>query len=409
MKKEKIELIGLLGVYLYAVSLVTSKGGVNIGLVLMTISALFFIKNLKVKEIEQEYKFLLLLLLLIPIFDMLSPGGLKSAGISIKQSYRFLPVFIAPIFLTTKDKVEKFMFLISTSVLVNCLYGLNVYRIKKWDFSARYQSFTNIMDSPHALTGLSFIILILILNSVKEEKNKRLYYLIPTYILNLFCILLSQTRGAWLALIAGLIIFVVIGLSRKSLLMLFISSFLIVGVTFKTFENNRYIKRFYSIKDISDPSPKIRFLMWEASLKIYSENKIFGTGKNNSSKYYLEYFDKNNSYSEIPSWARKMMKDIAGSGASHNMYFENLVNMGMLSFFLFGFWLYILYKAIALTLKQNKDNYNYWICLGVVSMITAYYITGLTEAAWGNFIKRHVYLVAIIIYISNKRIIEYKE
>ncbi|MGL6024423.1 MAG: O-antigen ligase family protein [Cetobacterium sp.] len=402
--KEKIHSVGLFGVYLYGISLITSKGGVNIGLALMTISSLFFIKNLKFKSIEKEYKILLIILLLTPIFDALSPGGFKSASTSIKQMYRILPVFIAPIFLTSKKRIENFMYMISGSVLINCIYGLYVYKLKNWNFSARYESLTNYMDSPHALVGLSFVILMLIVKEIKLANYKRLFYLAPLYTLNMICIILSQTRGAWLSLITGLLIFGILALSRKNLIILTIlgtMSFLTVGDSIK---ENRYIKRFQSIKDINDPSPKIRLLMWEASVEIYKEHKIFGVGKNNSPKYYLEYFERNNSYSEIPSWARKMMKDIAGAGASHNMYFENLVNAGILSFGLVGFWLYMLFRAFKSTVKEDFKSVERVVYLGILCMLICYYVTGLTEASWGNFIKRHIYLIAIILYVSNKRV-----
>ncbi|MGL5058068.1 MAG: hypothetical protein ACRC6A_11985, partial [Fusobacteriaceae bacterium] len=90
--KDKIEKIGLIGVYIYGASLITAKGGLNIGLAMMTLSALFFIKSFEWKKVEKEYKLLILILLLIPIFDLFSLGGLKSAKKSISQMYRFLPL-----------------------------------------------------------------------------------------------------------------------------------------------------------------------------------------------------------------------------------------------------------------------------------------------------------------------------
>ncbi|MGL5188531.1 MAG: hypothetical protein ACRC7S_02595, partial [Cetobacterium sp.] len=99
-----------------------------------------------------------------------------------------------------------------------------------------------------------------------------------------------------------------------------------------------------------------------------------------------------------------MMKSVATAGNPHNMYFENLVDMGALFFGLLAFWGYILYIALKATIKSEKNSDVYWLYLMSTSMIIAYYITGLTEASWGNFIKRHVYLVAIIVYISNKRL-----
>ncbi|MGL5982188.1 MAG: O-antigen ligase family protein [Cetobacterium sp.] len=402
--KEKIELVGLTGVYIYGASLITSKGGVNIGLALMTLSALFFIKNIKMEKIEKEYKFIMLILFLTPIFDYFSAGGFESTKVTLKQMYRFLPMFVAPIFLTSKERIERFMYLITGSVFINCIYGINLYRLNSWNFSSRYKSITTYMDSAHALVGLSFIVLGLIVIELKNTKYKNLIYLLPVYILNLWCVLLGQTRGAWLALIGGLVLFSVLSIPRKIILPLVIVLGLGVGLGSKSFENNIYVKRLQSIKSNSDDSKKIRLLMWEASLNIYKENPIFGVGKDNSPKYYLEYFDKTNSYSKVSQWSIPMMKSVATAGNAHNMYFENLVNMGALFFALLGFWAYILFKSFINVLKNKKSDDKYWVGLIATTMMSAYYITGLTEGAWGEFVKRHIYLVAIILYVSNKRI-----
>ncbi|MGL5125506.1 MAG: hypothetical protein ACRC6U_05890, partial [Fusobacteriaceae bacterium] len=110
------------------------------------------------------------------------------------------------------------------------------------------------------------------------------------------------------------------------------------------------------------------------------------------------------SYNKVNEWSVLSMKSVATAGNAHNMYFKNLSEMGALFFLLAGFWIYVFYRIVKSAVKGEKANDIYWMYLISISMITAYYITGLTEAAWGNFVKRHVYLVAIILYISNKRI-----
>ena len=57
--KEKINLMGVAGVYLYMLSSVTSKAGINIGTGLMVLSSLFLMKNLKKDYIEKEQKYFL--------------------------------------------------------------------------------------------------------------------------------------------------------------------------------------------------------------------------------------------------------------------------------------------------------------------------------------------------------------
>lgn len=404
--KEKINLMGVAGVYLYMLSSVTSKAGINIGTGLMVLSSLFLMKNLKKDYIEKEQKYFLFLIILIPIFDFFSPGGWNSTKITLEKSYRFLPLFLAPIFLDSLKKIKNVLFLLAISVGINCIYGLYLYKEKMWNFTLRYQSITTYMDSAHILTSLSFLILPFLIIQVKNKQIKSSCFLGSIYILDLICILLGQSRGAWLALIGTMIIFLFFSLNKKIFLIISIIIILLSGILIKSenLNNNQYIRRFKSIKEIDDDSPKIRLLMWEASVEIYKNNFIFGVGKDNSPKYFLQYFDKNDSYKEVTESGINMMKSVAKSGNTHNMYFENLVNMGSLFLGLLLFWIYILIEQVKFLIKLKKDNEYFWIILGTVCVTFSYYLTGMTEAAWGTFFKRNIYLVGLIIYFSIKKI-----
>ena len=399
--EKYIDKIGFISTLIYGVSTLISKSGINIGLVLMTLCAFFYIKELKISKIEKQEKFLLILLILIPIFDFFSPGGVRSSLISLEKSYRFLPFFIVPIFLNNENRIKYFLYSVSTSVVINCIYGLYIYKIRNWNFSMRYESFTPIMDSAHGLVGVSFLILGFIIYLFKRKEIKSFYIVMIIYILQLICILLSQTRGAWLALFGGGVIFLFFSMNKKRFIkILLIISLCIVGLSqTKIFQSNRYVQRFQSIKNIKSDSPKIRLLMWEAAVDMYLKHPLFGVGKDNSPQYYLQYFEENNSYDKV--YAKDMLKDVAQAGNSHNMYFENLTNMGSLFFVLVVFWGYILYSQYKLLIfLHEKKEKKYWIILGSMCLVLAYYITGLTEGAWGEFWKRNYYLVGITIYFS---------
>lgn len=403
-------IIGIAGVYIYAVSLITSKGVLNIGLALMTLGALFLIKDFRWDKIEIELKIFLGILISIPIFDMLSPGGFASAKVTLKQSYRFLPLFMMPIFLNTMERVKKFMGLITISVLINCIYGLALYRKKNWNFNIRYESITTIMDSAHALVGLSFVVLAMAIILFKERKRLLGFLTLGIYMLNIGCVLLGQTRGAWLGFIAGIFLFILLSFNKKIIIgFMIISSIGIFGVKSGKLEDNRYYNRFTTINNLDDSSNKIRLLMWEASLEIYKKHPVFGVGKDNSPKYFLEYFEKNDSYSKVENWSVPMMKSVATSGNPHNMYFDNLVNMGALFFVLLSYWMWIFARVSLMVVKGKKDDEGHWIVLTSCTMILVYYITGLTEGAWGEFIKRHIYVTAVVLYLSLKKILREKK
>ena len=148
----------------------------------MILSSVFYIKNIKFDKIEKEQKILLITLVGIVILGLFSDGGIKSAEISLKKSYRYLPIFFAPIFLNNMQKIKKFMFFISCSVIVSFINGMNLYRLKDWNFNIRYESFTRINDTPHMLTALSFIILGYLLYLYHKKNGKKMIYFSLIYI-----------------------------------------------------------------------------------------------------------------------------------------------------------------------------------------------------------------------------------
>lgn len=401
--KKVINKIGLIGVYLYGLSSVVSKAGINLGMGLMLIASIFFIKDINIKKIDKSLLYFLGLILLIPIFDLFSPGGIKSSLISLEKSYRFLPLFLVPVFLTDIKKIKYFMISISVSILINCSYGLYLQKIHNWKIS-RYYSFTDIMNSAHCLTALSFVVLALIFISYKEKNRVNFSIFLGIYFLNLFCILLGNTRGSWLAFIGATIWCIIVFLDwKKSLAILF---GIVLSITFmlnsQTFSKNKYISRFKSIERINDSSPKIRLLMWEAAKDIYIEHPLFGVGKDNGSDYYLKKLDENNSYERLEI-GKNSLKKIGRSANPHNMYFDNLVNMGGLAFLWLGYLGYLFIEQIRF-ISKNKDNKKYLYLIANLGITVSFYITGLTESAWNNLWKRNVFLIGVAIYISIKKI-----
>lgn len=400
--KNCVEKIGILGVFLFALSIMISKSGINIGLVLMSLSSVFYIKNIKFDKIEKEQKILLITLVGIVILGLFSDGGIKSAEISLKKSYRYLPIFFAPIFLNNMQKIKKFLFFISCSVIVSFINGMNLYRLKNWKFNIRYESFTRINDTPHMLTALSFIILGYLLYLYHKKNKKKMIYFSLIYILMLIPILLSQTRGSWLALLMGMVVFGIILNWKKFFIIVGILGFLMVPIS-KTnyYKNNSYIKRFQSIKNIKSDSPKIRLILWKGCVEIYKENPIFGVGRDNLPKHMLKYLEKNKKYDEVQN--KYALKEIATAGNPHSMYFSTLVEEGIGAFLLFYFWSYILVSEFLFMRKNKDEKFIYYILLGCVAATLSLYISGLTENTWRSFWRGNIYCIVYIIYLSMKR------
>lgn len=403
--EKYIDKFGIFGLYLFALSLLISKAGINIGIVVMTLSSVFFIKKFEMKNLEKEQKFLLLALIGIVIIGIFSDGGLKSAEISLKKSYRYLPIFLGPIFLNTKQRIENFLLFFSGSVILSFIKGMSIYKERNWNFTAyRYESFTEINDGSHILAALSFLILGYIFYLYLKNKKEKILYFFIVYVLMIIPIILSQTRASWLALLAGIIIFAGMINLKKAVVFLGIMGVLVFPLSKTEFyKNNNYVKRFQSIKNIKSDSPKIRLILWESCINIYKENPITGVGRDNSPKYFLEDLEKNNKYEEVGN--KDMLKQIAIAGNPHSMYFTALAEEGIGAFLLFYFWSYILLKEILVAFKLKKNNENMWcfFIIGCVCATCSSYVSGMTEDSWRTFWRANMYVFTYVVYLSSKK------
>lgn len=405
-KKNIVNYTGVLGLYIFSVSLMVSKAGMNIGLGLMFLAVLFIDKQEEKIKLEEEQKYLFILIILVPVFSLFSAGGINSFFICLEKTYRYIPIFLIPIFLKKSIKYRSLIYCIYISIIVNFINGLKFYQTKNWNFNLRYQSYgVSLLDDAHMFSMLSFIVLAIIIYSFNDKKYINFFISIVVYLIILLALIFSQTRGAWLSFLGGLIFFYYFSAKNKKIAIITIISVFLLIYNLKNIdiiEKNRYIKRWLSITDIQNDSPKIRILMWEGAVYSFKNNVIFGTGRDNSPKYILEYLEKENKYSEVKN--KSSLKVIAQTGNTHNMYFSSLAEEGVLFFYLLWIWSFILIKEIKFQKELKVQSLEYYIMNACIGLTVAFYITGLTENAWKNVWKTNVYLLGIAIYLTLKKV-----
>lgn len=402
--EEKVMVIGTIGCYLYGASFVLKRNVLNIGMGIMFLASLFFVKKLELKKLDKLQKIFLILIVITPFWDLFSDGGFKSALISIQKSYRFLPLFLVPIFINTSNKIRKFFYCINFSAFISCIYILNIYRKANWNFSIGFE-YIKIINISHSLVLLSYLVLASFFLAYREKNKVMLFISSFVYILTLGMIFISQRRGAWLAFIFSMGLFILIKMNKKILFTLIVLGSLILGIGYKNREklkDNRYYKRFESIRDTKNSSPRIRLMLWQASYDIFKENWMFGVGKDNSPEYYLKYFENNREYVEKnlkEKSSQESLMEISKAGNPHSMYFDNLINMGVLFFYWLGMMFYILFEqlknSIFLIKSRNKISE---ISLCCMCITFSYLIVGVFESAWGSFFERHLFLAGLFLY-----------
>ena len=396
--------IGELGVYIYTLSLFISKSGVNIGLGFLALAFLLYLWDKRKIRLTTEEKYILVILVLLPIFSLFSAGGTHSFQRALEKSYRYLPIFSIPLFITSERVIKIILSLFSLSIFISFINGIFFYKKLKWNFNARLISFSSHpLDEAHILAMGSLLLLALLIYTLKFKKYKELPIYLLAFILALIALVMTQGRGAWLGFLGGLFVVVFLLMKNKKL---FIVAVILVGVlgvgavTSKGLENNRYIKRFESIQNLEDTSNKIRLFMWESSIDMFKNNLPFGVGRDNASKYALEYMEKKNKYDEMEhKWAKTHLKEIAGSGNLHSMYFTTLAEEGILAFPFIGMFLFILYRQFRYCIARERD-LNFYLVVGTMGMLVAFLIGGFTENVWREIWKSNVLVFSLGLYLS---------
>ena len=402
--------IGEISVYIYTLSLFISKSGISIGLGFLILAFLLYLWDKRRISLTAEEKYILAILILLPIFSLLSVGGSYSFQRALEKSYRYIGLFFIPLFLQKDKIVERVLSLFSLSIVISFINGIFFYKKLKWNFNIRLISFSsNPLDEAHIMAMGSMLVLVTIVYYVKEKKWLYTLFYSLTFILSLIALLFTQGRGAWIGFAAAL--FVVLFFLFKSkknfvIAMLAISLLGYGAINSKVLENNRYIKRIVSITNADATSPKIRIFLWESSIDMFKSNLPFGVGRDNAGKFALEYMEKNKKYDEMKwQWAKLELKNIAGSGNLHSMYFTSLAEEGILFFPFIGMFLFILYRQIRDCIGRERDM-NYYIVVGTIGMLVAFLVGGLTENVWREIWKSNMLVFIIGLYLSRVKNIE---
>ena len=345
----------------------------------------------------------MVILILLPIFSLFSAGGIHSFQRALEKSYRYIGIFFIPYFLY-KDRVVKIVLLLfSLSIIISFINGILYYKKLKWNFNVRFLSFSsNTLDEAHILAMGSMLILVAIIYYIKGGKYITLLYTF-TLILAVTALVMTQGRGAWLGFGAALFV-VLFFLFRNKKLFVIVTILLCLSgygaINSKALENNKYIKRIESITNTEATSPKVRLLLWESSIDMFKNNLPFGVGRDNAGKYALEYMEKNRKYDEMKGkYAKAHLKEIAGSGNLHSMYFTTLAEEGILAFPFIGMFLFILYRQFRYCIARERD-LNFYLVVGTMGMLVAFLVGGLTENVWREIWKSNMLVFSLGLYLS---------
>jgi len=315
-------------------------------------------------------KWIFLFLIGIVISFIKSPYEVDSGLVSLKRMLRwiFFPLLLGQFCI--KEKTKRYLLYSAGGGLV--FYVLRYYLeiSKKMKFKLNWgQRYTGgYMLSQISLVLGICLILGLILFCYKKVSLKERIILAVLITISGILLMLTQTRGMYLAvlLVIPLALFIK---SIKHFILVSIVGILMGMILFSTMSTNKYVVRAKSITRI-DTSNLGRIEVWKEAYKIFKENPINGVGYNNFSKAQREGIYKYNKKYYHP----------------HNTILKFASETGIL-----GLLGYLLLNGVLVLkgIKNGKNDLNDLMIFGIILCLLIYELSEII--IWKNFAYPCIY------------------
>lgn len=362
------------------------------------ISLLFLSKqrNIFLKDIKnilfKDKVFLSLILLNILMY--LSVFVAVSKKTTISHSIRFsMYLFIFYLIcykLNSKQIKNVIIAFLSSSIIVSLIALYQVIYINllgnNIDMDHRIAS---TLENPNNLGAYSILIIFTFLMLFFKSKNKnlRIISLIASLLL-LFNIIVSQSRNALLALVAGILILTLFYNKRYVLFSIILPIVLLIIPQTRV--------RFLDIFDMSQNSSRIK--IWQLTeIMIKNKNQLFGIGYENYSIEYPRYVESNMTY-----FVRESLKPLH----PHNALLKFQVELGVLGTILFLLFIFItIWSFYKFLISRVNTKYNF-IYIGLFTGYISFQLMNILDCYYGP--TKLMYSLIVILAILNTNILRQK-
>lgn len=409
-------LIGLLCLILLFV--IVSKPEYGIGIIFFALPLLptmYLAALLIVTACSQAYKILVskrvikISLIDLPvtlfIISIVFSGVISVTGSNIKKM--LLSVCFVFAYYLTKDLLrgpKQRLFCISTltfsSALVS-LYGILQYALG--DVSSIWQDlskFSDIkgrvvstFDNPNVLGEYLLVMIPISLISVLISKriHSKIFSAL-SFIMNMLCLILTWSRGAWLAFVITFAIMLIV-INKK-----WICAYILCippAVVGLSYFGGSVVNRFLSIFTFNDTSALYRLGIYEGASRMISDYYLYGIGLGDAAfaKIY-------------PLYA------VSGTQAaihSHNLYFQILLEQGIFGIIVFALVVFITIQMSLYYRKTSAPNDEKLIVLSFFTGFVSLLIMGMTDYIWYNnriFLLFWLIIGFIAASVNSQRVIE---
>lgn len=184
------------------------------------------------------------------------------------------------------------------------------------------------------------------------------------------CLLFTWSRGAWLGILFGMLIFMLL-YSRATLKIL---SFFVLFVPFLPFVlPSTIVERFTSIGNLRDSSTSYRVNIWKGVVSMLRDNVFggIGVGEGAFSDVYMKY----------------SLAGIESAPHSHNLFLQIIVELGIAALLVFIFAMIMCTREVLVFYRYSEDipRKTKLLSCSFICGIAAVMLQGMTDYIWYNY------------------------
>lgn len=341
-------------------------GGALVLILLLTLISRRFV-------IDGTAVFLVLFILVSFVVAATSFAMRHSMQIAMITAIFMLSAIVVTSIATSRKVVDFLLLVFIASAGATGLYGmyqvLAGYRSDLWLDQALHADISNRISSsfgnPNVFATYLLLLIPIVAAGIIFFKNYFLKFCALGATALLFGnLMLTYTRGAYVALPLAVIVFVLI--MEKRLLILLAALVPFVPLVLPTTVLNRML----SIVNLSDTSTIFRMSIWQGSIRIVGDFWLVGVGQG------LEAF-----HTVYPYYALAA----AGTLHSHNLFIQTLVEFGIVGFVLLIAIIACFFRAHANFLRRVKDTSARVMSAAMVAAMVAFLVQGIFDHSFFNY------------------------
>ncbi|MEX5285182.1 O-antigen ligase family protein [Selenomonas sputigena] len=257
----------------------------------------------------------------------------------VGASYRFLPLFFALLYVRRKEQVRFIVLALAASIFINDCAAVWQLLTHPWGFHPHGRVHSATFLGSHMLMAVPAMFFFSQKMYFRPIERKLLLFMT---MFSLAILVLTQTRGAWLAFAGVVAVYLLLEQRcRRQILAGILVGVVCVGIGLLA--SPTYSQRFSTIADPKASVNVERVYMWNAAVEIWRDHPLLGVGLDEYGWYY------NTTY--IPAEAKEVPvvegDPDTGHGHPHNNILKHLSEGGIVGilafFFLHG---YILWRLL---------------------------------------------------------------